>query len=209
MADFLVNPLGATTDITVPANSAISVWSLGAFDVYLVAAGVNQPAVTTLLASRGAGSDMFTSAVFSSSVSTTVRVQATGQNDTWYSVGTNPIIRSGGRLDSGGIGYSTAAQAINTSATATVAQILSGYISSTTAAAVNVTSPTGALLDAATTFAIGDSFEIVLFNSGGTNALAVLGSTGITLVGTASITSGTMRVRYVKTAASTFVVYRA
>jgi hypothetical protein len=209
MADLLVNPLGTTTDVTVPANSAISVWSLGAFDVFTLTAGVNQPPVSTLLASRAAGSDQFTSSVFSASVSTTVRIQASGQLQVWYSVGTNPVVRSGGRQQ---VHYQlinpSNFSAINATATATTAQILSGYITSSTAAAVVVTNITAAALDAATTLAVGDSFDVVMINTGGTNALSLSGGTGMTYLGVVSTTAGGMTARFIKTAAGAFTIYR-
>jgi len=209
MADNFVPAFAPTTPVTVPAGSQIAVFSQSGFQVSRATVTPNFPPANVLIRDQAPGQDQWVSGVLDPANAVTVTIDATGGQPVWYSVGTSPIVRSGGRLESGGLGYPSAAQAINTSATATVAQFLSGYISSTTAAAVNVTMPTAAQLEAATTFAVGDSFECVFFNSGGTNALAIVGNTGVTLVGTASITSGTMRVRIVKTAASTFVVYRS
>lgn len=209
MSDLLVNPLGTSIDVVVPANAAIAVWSLGAYDVFTLSSGVNQPAVQVLLAQRAAGADQFTSAVFSATVSTTVRIQAGGALQVWYSVGTNPVVRSGGRQQ---VPYQlinpSNFAAINATATATIAQFMTGYITSSTAAAVVVTAPTAAALDAATTLAVGDAIDIVLINTGGTNALSISGGTGMTYLGTISATAGGMTARYVKTAAGAFTAFR-
>lgn len=211
MADNLVNLLGTTTDITVPANSQIAIWSLGAFDVFQVSQGVNTPPVPSLLVSRVANADQYTSGVFSSSLSTVVRIQAQGGAEVWYSVGTNPVVRSGGRMAQPYQAINPSSfSAINTTGTATITQLMSGYITSTTAAAVNITTPNGSAIDAATTMAVGDSFDVVLINTGGTNALALVvgGSSGVTFLGAISTTAGGMTARYVKTAAGAFTVFR-
>jgi hypothetical protein len=86
--------------------------------------------------------------------------------------------------------------------------MLSGALQSTTAAAVALTTPTGTALDAASTFAVGDSFELTLINTGGTNAFSITAGAGVTLVGAISITSGGCTARFVKTAANTWIAYR-
>lgn len=97
----------------------------------------------------------------------------------------------------------------NTTATATAADLLSGIITSTTAAAVAMTVPTGTLLDAAAGLAIGEAFDWSVIVTGATNALTVTAGAGHTLVGNmvvAASSSGRFRSR--KTAANTFVTYR-
>jgi hypothetical protein len=103
----------------------------------------------------------------------------------------------------------TAPNAVNATATLTAAQLLAGIITSTTAAAVNGTLPTGTLLDAADNLAIDDAFEWVVINTGAANAFTIAGDTGHTIVGNAAValsSSGRFLTR--KTAANTFVTYR-
>jgi len=88
--------------------------------------------------------------------------------------------------------------------------ILDGIVTSSTAAAVTATLDTGAVMDDATTMAIGDSFDWSAINTGGSNAFTVTpAASGHTVVGAGAVdanTSGSFRTR--KTAADTFVTYR-
>lgn len=99
--------------------------------------------------------------------------------------------------------------AVNATATLTIAQLLSGIITSTTAAAVTGTLPTGTLSDAAGETEIGEGFEWAVINTGGTNAFTVQAGTDHTLVGSGAVAANTSG-RFVtrKTAANTFVTYR-
>lgn len=99
--------------------------------------------------------------------------------------------------------------AVNATATLTIAQLLSGIITSTTAAAVAATLPTGALSDAAGETEIDEGFEWVVINTGGANAFTLSGATGHTIVGAAAVAFGTSA-RFVtrKTATDTFITYR-
>lgn len=102
--------------------------------------------------------------------------------------------------------------AVNVTATLTIADLLSGIITSTTAAAVAGTLPTGTLTDGGFTgndaLAVGDSFDWSVIATGA-NAFTVGAGTDHTLVGSGvvvAVTSGHFRTR--KTAANTFVTYR-
>lgn len=79
--------------------------------------------------------------------------------------------------------------AVNATATGTAAQILAGGITSTSAAAVAYTLPTGALLGAAANAARGTWLDFAVDNSVGANTVTVTPSTGITAA-TAVITGG-------------------
>lgn len=97
---------------------------------------------------------------------------------------------------------------INASATMLAADLMKKIVTSTSAAAVVATVPTGTLLDAAAGLAIGEAFEWNLINTG-PSSVTVTASTGHTLVGTmvvATVTSAAFSSR--KTAANTFVTYR-
>ncbi len=99
--------------------------------------------------------------------------------------------------------------AFNTTGTLTAANLLTGLITSTTAAAVSATLPTGALLDAAADCLVGEAFDWYVINTGASNAFTILAGTAHTIVGAAAValsTSAHFRTR--KTAAGTFVTYR-
>lgn len=99
--------------------------------------------------------------------------------------------------------------AVNATATLTAAELLTGIITSTTAAAVVGTLPTGTLLDAAADLAIDEAFDWSVINTGAANTFTVAAGTGHTVVGNMVVAlSTTGRFRSRKTAANTFVTYR-
>ena len=63
--------------------------------------------------------------------------------------------------------------AINATATATAAEIATGYITSTSAAATTITLPTGTLLGAALGATQGTVFDLYIDNTGGANIVTV------------------------------------
>lgn len=65
------------------------------------------------------------------------------------------------------------ASAVNATATATAAQVATGYITSTSAAATTITLPTGTLLGAALSAAAGDVFNLVIDNTAGANTVTI------------------------------------
>jgi hypothetical protein len=201
----LLVPAGGSLDVVVPAASAIAVdCSGGGFQVLqLIAGAPHQPPQLVLLAESPAGSVVpYVSSNFTNA--TTVRVQATGNVDCFYEVGTAPIVK----YFKGEIKQS-APVAVNASATLTVAQLLTGIITSTTAAAVTATLPTAAALDAATSFATTAAYEFDVINTGAANAFTIATATGWTLVGNMVValsSSGKFRIH--KTAAGAFSLYR-
>ena len=92
-------------------------------------------------------------------------------------------------------------------ATLTIAELLTGIIEYTGAAA-SLTLPTGADIDAGPSMAVDRAFEFCLINTG-SDAATLGASAGLTLAGTMTITAGTSaRLRVRKTAAGTYTVYR-
>jgi hypothetical protein len=94
-------------------------------------------------------------------------------------------------------------------ATLTAAELATGIITYN-GAAVALTMPLGADIDAAfSSMKVNSSFDFHIINLGGTNAATVTANTGVTLVGAAAVAanvSSHWRVR--KTADNTFVAYR-
>ena len=71
-------------------------------------------------------------------------------------------------------GHQTAAfNAVNATGTATAAQVASGYITSTSAAATTITLPTGTLLGQALNAVKGTSLDLYIDNTGGANTVTV------------------------------------
>lgn len=105
--------------------------------------------------------------------------------------------------------------AFNATATLTAAQLLTGLITSTTAAAVSATLPLATDLDTAWNTWKGkagiatDAFEFSVVNSTGTNPLTVLTNTGWTLVGNMVLTGAVSATfRCYKTAAGAWTIQK-
>jgi hypothetical protein len=97
---------------------------------------------------------------------------------------------------------------LNATGALTALLILGGIVTSTTGAAVAATLDTGTVMDTSATFAIGDSFDWSVINTGA-NTFTVTAAAGHTIVGVAAVaTVTTGRFRTQKTAANTFVTYR-
>jgi hypothetical protein len=109
--------------------------------------------------------------------------------------------------------YQPAASAVNATATLLASTVLLGIITSTTAAAVTLTLPTGTNFEnAINTYLISkpvsSAFDFSIINTG-PNTVTLATATGWTLVGsmiTSASTSGRFRAR--KTATNTFTLYR-
>jgi hypothetical protein len=107
--------------------------------------------------------------------------------------------------------YNQAAPAaVDTTATLTVANLKTGIITSSTAAAVTMTLPTGTDTEAGFSGVYTNmTFEWAVINTGATNAVTIAAGTGHTIVGSATVAaSNSGRFATRRTAANTFVTYR-
>lgn len=106
-----------------------------------------------------------------------------------------------------------AAASQNATGTLTATQILTGIITSTTAAAVSATLPLGsdletALVAAYPTIGVNDSLEFSVINTG-PNTFTILTNTGWTLIGSMAVATATSaRFKIRRTATNVFVIYR-
>ena len=75
---------------------------------------------------------------------------------------------------SGFLSDHTTSAAINATATATAAEVATGYITSTSAAGTSITFPTGTLLGAQLQATAGTVFELVIDNTGGANTVTMV-----------------------------------
>jgi hypothetical protein len=197
MFNNIIYPNGNAT-ISVAASDKVAVYSLGNAKVYKVVGYPQHPSTSELLAEVTNG--QVVTAAFSAAG--TVRIDA-GASPVYYEVGTDAVVK--------GI-YANQRQgdpvALNATGALTSAAILGGLVTSTTAAAVAGTLPTGAVLDAAADFAIGESFDWSV-NATGANAFTVTAAaSGHTVVGNMVVASGKAGLfRTRKTAADTFITY--
>ena len=188
-----------TAVVTVPAGEKIAVQAYSPASVFQEVGYPNFPESQDLL--TVVENTTYVSAAFTNATNVTIQAGASGAT---YAVGTDPVVSDDGKFQLQGT-----PGVLNATGALTAAMILSGIVTSTTAAAVAGTLPTGAVLDAASEFAIGDSFDWSVIVTGANAFTVTAAATGHTIVGTAAVatvTSGAWRTR--KTAAETFVSYR-
>ena len=191
-----------TATVAVPAGEKIAVQAYSPASVFQEVGFPNFPEANDLL--TVVENATYVSGAFTNA--TNVIIQA-GASGAYYSVGVAPDINNNGNWQPQGAPANIADGA---SMIATAANVLTGIITATPTAGRDVQLPTGANLDLATEWAIGDSFDFSLITLAAF-ALTLTVNTGVTIVGAAA-TAGTAgasaRFRCRKTAADTFVVYR-
>jgi hypothetical protein len=191
-----------TATVSVPAGEKIVVQSYSPTSVFQEVGYPNFPETNDLLSV--VENTTYTSAAFSAA--TTVIIQA-GASGASYAVGVAPVISDDGNWQLQG---APADIADGGSMIATAANVLTGIVTSTLTQARNLQLPTGANLDLATEWAIGESFDCT-FMTLGAFALTITVNTNVTIVGnpTSAATAGSaMTFRLRKTAADTFIAYR-
>lgn len=199
MSSKVVAPLGQVT-VVLAAGESIAVFSKGVATVSQVLGYPNHPQTVSQIGTVTNGET-----VFGSYVSGATIIIDAGPQGALYESGTAPVVTGARDWQLQGNPV-----ALDATGALTAAAMLGGIVTSTTAAAVAGTVPTGTIMDAAdTALAIGDSFDWSVINTGGANAFTVTAAAGHTLVGAAAVaasTSGRFRTR--KTAAATYITYR-
>ena len=197
MADLIVYPNGQAT-VTVPSGSSIAVFSAGASTVSRILGFPNMPDAKSFL-----GIVNNAQSVFGPFASGATIIIDGGPANTLYDVGVTPVVQSIFATQ-----FQPTPGTLNGSGGLSTTSILTGIVTSTTAAAVTGTLPTGTVMDQSNSISIGDSFDWSVIATGA-NAFTVGASAGHTVVGNAvvaTVTSGLFRT--VKTAANTFITYR-
>ncbi len=192
-----------TAVVTVPAGEKIAVQAFSPANVFQEVGFPNFPDSQDLL--TVVENTTYVSPAFTNATSVTIQAGASGA---YYSVGVAPEISNNGNWQPQG---APANIADGGTMLATAANVLTGIITATPTEARNIQLPTGANLDLATEWAIGDSFDFSVITLAAF-ALTITVNTGITsIVGSAATgaTSGSVaRFRLRKTAADTFTAYR-
>jgi hypothetical protein len=98
-----------------------------------------------------------------------------------------PVVSQNGFIDGHQV---VAANAINTTATATAAQVVAGYITSTSVGTVTITLPTGTLLGAALGATQGTTLDLFIDNTAGASVVTVAVATNGILSSGAADTPG-------------------
>jgi hypothetical protein len=191
-----------TATVSVPAGEKIVVQSYSPTSVFQEVGYPNFPETNDLLSV--VENTTYTSAAFSAATTVIIQAGASGAN---YAVGVAPVISDDGNWQLQG---APADIADGGSMIATAANILTGIVTSTITQNRSLQLPTGANLDLATEWAIGEAFDCT-FITLGAFVLTITVNTGVTIVGaatTAATAGSTARFRLRKTAADTFIAYR-
>jgi hypothetical protein len=191
-----------TATVTVPAGEKIAVQAYSPASVFQEVGYPNFPESQDLL--QVVENTTYVSAAFTNATSVTIQAGASGA---LYAVGVAPVITDDGNWQLQG---APADIADGGSMIATAANVLTGIVTSTLTQARNLQLPTGANLDLATEWAIGEGFDVT-FMTLGAFVMTITVNTGVTIVGSAvtAATAGSVaRFRLRKTAADTFIAYR-
>lgn len=188
------------SEVTVPAGASIAVCTPGIASVFLKGRYANYPDTLAPIGQVSRGVQQVFGP-YANGATIVIDAAAAGAE---YAVGVNPSCNQSTLK----VAQVSSPGALNTTGALTAALMTSGIVTSSTAAAVVGTLPTGAVMDAAVDLAVNDSFDWYVINTGA-NTFTVQAASAHTIVGNAVVaatSSGHFRTR--KTAAGTFVTYR-
>jgi len=191
-----------TVTVAVPAGEKIAVQAYSAASVFQEVGFPNFPDANDLLSV--VENTTFVSGAFTNATNVIIQAGASGAN---YAVGVAPVITDDGNWQLQG---APADIADGGSMIATAANVLTGIVTATPTTTRSIQLPTGANLDLATEWAIGEGFDFSVITLAAF-ALTITVNTGVTIVGsaaTAATTGASARFRLRKTAADTFIAYR-
>ena len=191
-----------TATVTVPAGEKIAVQAYSPARVFQEVGFPNFPDSQNLLST--VENETYVSGAFTNATSVTIQAGASGA---YYAVGVAPTITNNGNWQPQD---APANIADGGSMSATAANVLTGIITATPTASRNIQMPTGANLDLATEWAIGDSFDFSVITFAAF-ALTLTVNTDVTIEGaaaTAATSGSAARFRCRKSAAGVFIVYR-
>jgi hypothetical protein len=202
MSFLTIAPQGTAT-VTLTAGQKIQVQTQDSAVISQVVGYPNYPSTEDVLATVTNGT--YTSSAFASGA---VLIVQAGGLPVVYDIGTEPVVSIGsnfGRQGAPVVIPDGGSMAI------TAAELMSGLITATPSAGRNVQLPTAAAIEAATTFAVDDSFDFSV-QTLAAFALTITTNTGLTLQAAGAIGPATAgfaaRYRLRKTAAGAFSVYR-
>lgn len=185
--------------VIVAAGESVAVYAPNQASVYLLGTYPNYPDTEALLGTVLSGGQT-TFGPYASGA--TLRID-NGAGNALYAVGVAPVI-----TELRASQFQADPVAVNVTGAVSALAIQGGIVTSTTAAAVAGTVPTGTVMDAAVQMAVGDSVDWSVINTG-PDTFTVTAAADHTVVGAGAVataTSGLFRTR--KTAANTFVTYR-
>lgn len=195
----IVYPFGKVK-LAIAATESVAVSTSGKATVSRDLGYPNHPSSISVLGVVSAGGQT----VFGAYAAGASIIIEAGAAPVFYETGVAPVVQSVIALNSGS---QPTPGVLDATGALTAALMLTGIVTSTTAAAVAGTVPTGTVMDAASEFNINDSFDWTVITTGA-NAFTVTAAATHTLVGNMVVAAGkagAFRTR--KTAANTFVTY--
>jgi uncharacterized protein YaiE (UPF0345 family) len=196
----LLLPFG-TAQVSVPAGESIAVFSQGSCTVSRLLGFPNYPTQSGPLGVVNNGQTVF--GPYASGAE--IVIEASGGVQVLYEVGAAPVVQQQRLLAP----VQVAPGVLNATGTLTAALCLSGIVTSTTGALTTATLDTGSVMELASQFAVNDSFDWAVINTGGNNFVVTSPGASHTVVGSGTVAggaSGQFRTR--KTAVDIFVTYR-
>lgn len=197
-ANQIVFPNGSKT-VTLGAAESIAVQSVGKCRVSRLIGYPNVPSTLNILGTVNNGETVF--GPYASGA--TIVIEA-GATQAAYETGLDPVVLAQRTAQSQG-----APGVLNATGALTAAMILAGIVTSTTAAAVAGTLPTGAVMDTEVEgMQIGSSFDWTVITTGANAFTVTAAASGHTVVGNMVVAAGKAGMfRTRKTAAATYVTY--
>lgn len=187
--------VAGTTTITSASATALTVGRLGATTPALTVDASAGTSVTGFKVASGAVTGGAALTVTSSGTNEPGTIDSKGAGVlSLNTTATGTVYMTRGGLTGPVIGKTLTAVGTSQSSTPTTAQLLGGLISQTgSTGAGAVTLPTGTAISAAMplTPVVGDTFTCRFMNLGGGQTLTITGATGSTVVGTATVGTGT------------------
>lgn len=198
MSSSIVYPQG-NKSVTLTANEYIAVYSKAPCQVFRRTGYPQLPTQDVLLGTVSDGQTVFGPYTTGATI-----IIAPGASQAMYETGLSPKVME----VSSRWAFNAAPNALNSTGTLTAAMILGGIVTSSTAAGVTATVDTGAVMDTAADFVIGDKVQWAVINTG-PNTFTVTTDTNHTLIGTMTVLTNVSAVFETrKTAAATYVTYR-
>lgn len=196
----LLAPQGTVT-VSVPANESIAVFTQGTCTVSRLIGFPNYPTSASVLGTVSNGQTVFGPYTGGADIV----LDASGGVQVLYEVGVSPVVQQQRLLAP----VQVTPGVLNATGTLTATLCLTGLVTSTTAAGVTATLDTGATVELASNWAINDSFDWAVINTGANTFTVTAAASGHTVVGAGAVTTGTSgQFRTRKTATDTFVTYR-
>lgn len=189
---------GLGVEITVAAGDSIAVYTKDVAQVYKKVGYPNMPESKDLV-----GTVNNQETVFGPYASGATIIIEAGAAPVLYNMGVNAQVLEAKFAQQG------TPTSLNATGTLTAAKILTGIVTSTTAAGVTATLDTGAVMEAAIDMETADSFDWCVINTGANAFTVTAAASGHTVGGAGAVaagTSGMFRTR--KTGTNTFVTYR-